>query len=260
MYKYIIKFIAPKLLSVLMMAMAGIIGGISAYTYKQFSNPPPAETHQVEISVHVDSDTLIFKAEPLIVKADTARVSVDVNVPERIEIIGPELLPVTAATRPDEKELTCLAQAAFSETDRPHEQLAVAWAVRNRVESNRFPDTYCGVAFQKAQFSGLNRGDNNYKTNVDIPKNASKWLAYPENDYRGKAANRYLRALKIAETVMLSDTVMDVCPGATHFWSPVVYHKGIIRWPSWAKNVVADCVIRDRGTKTLRFAFYKNIL
>lgn len=132
---------------------------------------------------------------------------------------------------PDPEDI-CLAQAVYSESKRPHEQLAVAWTIRNRVESDRYPDSYCDVVHQPYQYSGM-----------------------PTSPTTGRA---WKDARTIARAVRISDPVLDTCPSATHFWSPNVYVAGKIRWPYWAEGI-ADCVIRDKGTKNLRFAFYSNV-
>lgn len=156
-------------------------------------------------------------------------------------------------------EIVCLAQALFSESNLTHEQVAIAWSIRNRVESNRYPDTYCDVVFQPQQFSGFNVSNRNYEINRDIPDLAITWIDFSLNDYRGRAAHRYEDAQVIAGNIILADKIMDTCPGATHFWSPIAYEKGVISWPMWARGIVANCVIRSEGSKTLRFAFYSNI-
>ncbi len=170
-----------------------------------------------------------------------------------------EMIMDQEITNSIDDETVCLAQALFSESQFTHEQVAVAWSIRNRVESSRYPDTYCGVVFQKQQFSGMNSNDPNYEINRDIPILAKEWIHISLNDYRGRAAHRYEDAQVIAGNVILADKVMDTCPGATHFWSPIAYEKGVIDWPRWARGVVADCVIRAEGSKTLRFAFYSSV-
>jgi len=56
--------------------------------------------------------------------------------------------------------LTCLALVIYFEArGEPLDgQAAVAGVVMERVESERYPDTICDVAFQRRQFSAFNRG------------------------------------------------------------------------------------------------------
>ncbi|GAA5045943.1 hypothetical protein GCM10023208_00940 [Erythrobacter westpacificensis] len=58
------------------------------------------------------------------------------------------------------RELMCLAQAVYFESrGEPLDgQLAVARVVINRAESNTFPDDYCSVVTQRAQFSFVRGG------------------------------------------------------------------------------------------------------
>ena len=56
--------------------------------------------------------------------------------------------------------LECLAMAIFFEArDQPEEgQRFVGEVIMNRVEDSRFPDTICGVVWQKKQFSFTHDG------------------------------------------------------------------------------------------------------
>lgn len=162
----------------------------------------------------------------LLTRAGCQHPSGEKHVPDlvRMPVLGPDPFP--------DPEVICLAQAIYSESKLTHEQLAVAWTIRNRVESDRYPDSYCEVVHQPYQYSGM-----------------------PISPTVGHA---WRDARTIAGAVRVADPVLDTCPRATHFWSPNVYAAGKIRWPYWAVGI-ADCVIRDKGTKNLRFAFYSNV-
>ncbi len=56
---------------------------------------------------------------------------------------------------PGSRELECLAGAIYfeSKSEGLQGQLAVGHVIANRVQSSRFPSTYCGVVFQRSQFS-----------------------------------------------------------------------------------------------------------
>jgi spore germination cell wall hydrolase CwlJ-like protein len=64
---------------------------------------------------------------------------------------------VSAQTQPGElsPEMRCLAGAIYFEakSEPLSGQLAVARVVVNRARSGRFPDSYCGVVYQRSQFS-----------------------------------------------------------------------------------------------------------
>lgn len=58
------------------------------------------------------------------------------------------------------KDMRCLASAIYFEArgEPLHGQLAVGRVIVNRVASKRFPTSYCGVVFQRSQFSFVRRG------------------------------------------------------------------------------------------------------
>ena len=74
--------------------------------------------------------------------------------------------------------LECLAVVVFFEArDQPIEgQMAVAEVVMNRVESDRWPDTICGVVFQDKQFSFTHDGLSD-KIDTYSSKNIIDWKA-----------------------------------------------------------------------------------
>lgn len=69
---------------------------------------------------------------------------------------------VASTTAPDElsEEMRCLAGAIYFEArgEPLAGQLAVAKVVINRKHSPKFPDSYCGVVFQRSQFSFVKGG------------------------------------------------------------------------------------------------------
>ena len=56
---------------------------------------------------------------------------------------------------PGSRELECLATGIYfeSKSESLQGQLAVGHVIANRAESGRFPSSYCGVLFQRGQFS-----------------------------------------------------------------------------------------------------------
>ncbi|MBX7541535.1 cell wall hydrolase [Qipengyuania sp. GH29] len=69
---------------------------------------------------------------------------------------------VSGMSAPEElsDEMRCLAGAVYFESrgEPLAGQLAVAQVVINRAESSRFPSSYCGVVYQRAQFSFVRGG------------------------------------------------------------------------------------------------------
>lgn len=59
------------------------------------------------------------------------------------------------ATQVASRELECLAGAIYfeSKSESLQGQLAVGHVIANRANSGRFPSSYCGVVFQRSQFS-----------------------------------------------------------------------------------------------------------
>ncbi|MEM6266512.1 MAG: cell wall hydrolase, partial [Pseudomonadota bacterium] len=63
-------------------------------------------------------------------------------------------------TAPLSEQMRCLAGAVYFESrgEPLAGQLAVANVVINRADDRRFPASYCGVVYQRAQFSFVKRG------------------------------------------------------------------------------------------------------
>ena len=113
--------------------------------------------------------------------------------------------------------LMCLAAAVFFEARSEHldAQRAVAEVVMNRVKSDRWPDTICGVVFQKKQFSFTHDGksDNYHKYNSNVGDR---------------------QAIDIAETIAKSVLKGDrIGLTSTH------YHTTSVS-PYWAKSLHRD--------------------
>ena len=77
---------------------------------------------------------------------------------ERADTAGATLAETVAklrATQVASRELECLAGAIYfeSKSEPLQGQLAVGHVIANRAKSGRFPSSYCGVVFQRSQFS-----------------------------------------------------------------------------------------------------------
>lgn len=99
--------------------------------------------------------------------------------------VGPDTdLPTMVAglrsADPGSRELECLAAGVYfeSKSEPLAGQLAVGQVIANRAESGRFADTYCGVLFQRGQFSfvrgkswpRINKDGRQWQTAVAIAK------------------------------------------------------------------------------------------
>lgn len=89
---------------------------------------------------------------------------------------GADLSEMVAALRHSDagnREMECLATGIYfeSKSEPLAGQLAVGHVIANRAKSNgRFPSTYCGVLFQRGQFSFI-RG----KSLPSVPKSSKQW-------------------------------------------------------------------------------------
>jgi spore germination cell wall hydrolase CwlJ-like protein len=128
------------------------------------------------------------------------------HVDSLMELVGD--MPVDTALSPD---LRCLAQAIYFEArGEPIEgQLAVAEVVINRARSGLYPDNYCDVITQPAQFSFVRRGQ------------------IPDADESSAAWQRAEAIAEIAE----QNLWRSKASGALYF------HATYVR-PSWARQKV----------------------
>lgn len=84
-----------------------------------------------------------------------------------------ELVSTLRSSEAGSRELECLATGVYfeSKSEPLTGQLAVGHVIANRAASNgRFPSTYCGVLFQRGQFSFV-RG----KALPSVPKSSRQW-------------------------------------------------------------------------------------
>jgi spore germination cell wall hydrolase CwlJ-like protein len=74
---------------------------------------------------------------------------------------------------PGSRELECLAVGIYFEakSESLQGQLAVGHVIANRAESGRFPSSYCGVLFQRSQFSFING-----RSLPSVPRASRDWL------------------------------------------------------------------------------------
>ena len=92
----------------------------------------------------------------------------------------PTLVAQLSSSDPGSRQLECLAAGIYfeSKSEPLAGQLAVGQVIANRAESGRFADTYCGVLFQRGQFSfvhghswpAIRKDSRQWKTAVAIAK------------------------------------------------------------------------------------------
>jgi spore germination cell wall hydrolase CwlJ-like protein len=121
-------------------------------------------------------------------------------VEETAEAVDPKADLATLVARfrttdPGSRELECLAAGIYFEAKSESliGQLAVGEVIANRAESGRFAKTYCGVLFQRGQFSfvrgkswpRIDKSGRQWKTAVAIAK-------IVDQDLKDSAADRAL--------------------------------------------------------------------
>jgi N-acetylmuramoyl-L-alanine amidase len=128
------------------------------------SSVAPAQVNPaVEPLIAEDSNALPVDAAPAILPVEEA---VDPLAPVmeeaqlQDETIEPgatlaETVAKLRSTDAGSRELECLAGAIFfeSKSESLSGQLAVGHVIANRASSGRFPSSYCGVVYQRSQFS-----------------------------------------------------------------------------------------------------------
>ena len=114
------------------------------------------------------------------------------------------------------RDMRCLAQAIYFEArGEPLDgQLAVGRVVINRAESAAFPDDYCGVVTQRAQFSFVRGG------------------SIPTPDTASSAWKRAVAVAKIAHQELWDSPVKDA----------LFFHATYVK-PSWARKKVARATL-----------------
>jgi N-acetylmuramoyl-L-alanine amidase len=130
-------------------------------------------------------------AQELLRRSDQLAVPVEVEDQQQIpaeaesEAVDPKadlasLVAQLRSTEPGSRQLECLAAGIYfeSKSEPLAGQLAVGEVIANRAQSGRFADTYCGVLFQRGQFSfvrgkswpRINKQGKQWKTAVAIAK------------------------------------------------------------------------------------------
>jgi len=122
-------------------------------------------------------------------------------------------------------ERTCLALNIYHEarSEAVQGHLAVGMVTLNRVRSKKFPDTICGVVWQKAQFSWTRDGKS------DKPLEVRAWK-------HSRLIANYLYA-KYEVYSAISEGSIDVTDGA------LFYYAHNIVYPHWADDHTTTTII-----------------
>ena len=150
------------------------------------SSVAPAQVNPTaEPLIASGSDQVPVQVQPAVRSVDDAVKAVDPLAPmaegqepqseDAIIEPGASLVETVARLRssdPGSHELECLAGAIYfeSKSESLEGQLAVGHVIANRAESGRFPSSYCGVVFQRSQFSFVHGHSLPY-----IPRASQDW-------------------------------------------------------------------------------------
>ena len=121
------------------------------------------------------------EAQPLLSDSPVKAPGDDENANEIRSVPGETLSAMVSRLKsvtPSSREIECLAGAIYfeSKSEPLAGQLAVGEVIANRAKSGRFASTFCGVVFQRGQFSfvrghsmpGIARGGAQWKTAVAV--------------------------------------------------------------------------------------------
>ena len=124
--------------------------GIETETEITTTNPTPAVTDETV--------PVVFVSEEVVQELPVEEVEVETPAPAASSLR--QLVSLTDTTADLSKEMHCLAGAVYFESrgEPLTGQLAVAQVIINRSEDRRFPSSYCGVVFQRSQFSFVKNG------------------------------------------------------------------------------------------------------
>lgn len=137
-----------------------------------------------------------------------------------------------------------------SESDQPHEWSYIAWSIRNRVLSSRYPNLYESVILSRKQFSYFNQFENLGADRVKIYDAALKGYA---GDSSGWSENNLKEAEACAREVISSPRYkapfhIDVM----HYYSPISMKPAGSK-PAWISS--AKRLITPSGVDPMRFVF-----
>jgi len=128
-----------------------------------------------------------------------------------------QALAETTLSPKEAKEMRCLALNIYFEarSEPTDGQLAVAFVTINRMQSRRYPNTLCGVVWQKRQFSWTHDGKS------DRPYEQRAWQ-------QAQMIARFIftKYMALPEKVR---RIMDRTNGALHYYAPKLAD------PYWAK-------------------------
>ena len=144
------------------------------------SSVAPAQVTSSEPMILVTNASIPVTSEPqpLVIEEETPSEIAPIEEPVETPVISKpsgDLASLVAQLRgadPGSRELECLAVGIYfeSKSEPLTGQLAVGQVIANRANSGRFPSSYCGVLFQRSQFSFV-RG----RSYPSVPRASRQW-------------------------------------------------------------------------------------
>ena len=154
------------------------------------------------------------------------------------EFVHPEIQPKIQEALLDPTQLDCMAKNIYFEAavESTAGKLAVAQVTLNRVNSDRFPNTICGVVKQGRHHS------NGFPVR---DRCQFSWYCDGKHDkpFQGKM---WKESTELARYVMKHPNLKDITDGSTH------YHADYIPDPRWANP-------KERTVKIDTHIFYKKV-
>ena len=153
-------------------------------------------------------------------------------------------------------EADWLAVCLVTESNQPDEWPFIAWCVRNRVDSKRYPGTVRDVVLQRWQFSHFN-AFRSFKG--DDEELLEAVLAGKGTDENVKPLSRSLYALaQKAAREFLEEPVWrrPFGPAVCHYWSPVSMRPRGAK-PKWAPQ--AKRLFTPSGVDPDRFVYAEGV-
>ena len=129
-------------------------------------------------------------------------------------------------------ELRCLAENIYFEAsaESMKGKIAVGNVTRNRLESKKFPNTYCGVIKQ-----GYRPGKRNCQFSWFCDgKPDTIWVAYKDGEIIEDNLHAWQDAVVVASLVMM-DNINDITKGSLHYYNHNLVYP---RWASAYKTLV----------------------
>lgn len=159
----------------------------------------------------------VFVSEEVVQPIPEVEIEPDApNVPEASSL--KQLVAAVQAPESLSREMECLAGAVYFESrgEPVAGQLAVAQVVLNRADARQFPSSYCGVVYQRAQFSFVKGGNM-----PRIKRGSSAW-------------NRAKTIARIAHEGMWDSKAGDA----------LYFHAKYVN-PKWSRKKVARATINS---------------